>query len=306
MKSGEKVKKQGVWLILFCVLLVVSCTTVSHRGDETVAHRFFDSDDNIPRYVAVLPFLNNSKRESLEVDVRRSFSNQFSSKNFFDFELHEIDASIKALEKIYDRPWRDIPAQDIGRFFNADFLIYGEVVDYRRIYLLVYSQVMLVVNIKMVETADGKVVWEKTVAKKSHEGDVPITPISAVTASLRSGLHMQKEKSEDLIDKTCRFIVSEMPDPKLSVPAGEGIHLFDLQIGSFQDILRAKQLAKEMTLRGYAPRIEKVVLNNVLWHRVLLGPYRPVEAKTAARGFEDRFETKPFMIRHTRQIAVQY
>ncbi len=297
--------RQRLYFILLCFLGFCSCSTVSHKGEEKISHELLRLDDNIPKYVAVLPFLNNTKREALEIDVRRSFYNQFSSKNYYDFELHEVDTSITSLEKIYDKPWRDIPAEDIGKFFNADYLIYGEVVDYKRFFGIIYSQVMLVLNIKMVETTVGEVVWEKTIVKRSHEGDVPITLVAAIMASVRSGLHMKKERSEDVIDSTCRAVVFEMPDPVVSSQPNEGVHLFDLQVASFQDVSRAEDIVKILTLRGYSPRIEKVVLNNVLWHRVLLGPYRPVEAKSAARGFENDFDTKPFMVRHTRKIAVR-
>ena len=47
-------------------------------------------------------------------------------------------------------------AQELGRCFKADYLIYGKVLSTRRLFFIFYSQIALQVDIRLVETRSGR------------------------------------------------------------------------------------------------------------------------------------------------------
>ncbi len=56
----------------------------------------------------------------------------------------------------------------------------------------------------------------KTETKRSHEGGIPVEVWSLMSATVRSGLHMQREKTLDLVERISRDLVAEIPEPAAS------------------------------------------------------------------------------------------
>jgi len=248
-----------------------------------------------------MPFINRTRRVGLDKAVRKSFYSHFSSKNYYDFELNEIDSSLEAVEKLYAEPWRSISPQELGRFFNADFIVFGEVLDYKKIYLGVYSQISLTVKVDMIETREGMLAWAQTLVKRSHQGDVPMNPFAALSASVRSGLHLQEENVEVLTDKLCREIVENIPDQP--PPAKATAFWADVQMASFSDPARASRVEQEFAGKGFRARTEQVRLKDNVWHRVLLGPYINTEAEKLKKTLADDPRFAPILIHHSNMVA---
>ena len=296
--NSNPMKKYTIYRLVqsACVLLLLfACSHLKSKVDENYSLELLGTSGPSAKHVVILPFTNNTSRKGLEADVRKSFYSHFSAKRYYDFELHEIDTSLSVMEKQYSKPWGLVTPQELGRFFNADFLVYGEVCDYNKTYLVLYSQIALTIKVKMVETRTGKTAWTKTVVKRAHQGDFPLNPISAFSTSVRCGLHMQDEKTDDLIDRTCRNIVAEIPEPQ---PSGIQISLIDVQIGSFSEKRRAERLVADLKKKGFSSRIENIYLHKKNWCRVLLGPYRFSDAVSTKQHFMLKTKLTPILIHH--------
>jgi SPOR domain len=176
-------------------------------------------------------------------------------------------------------------------------VIYGKVKDYQELFLGVYSQIALTVEVEMVECRNGKGVWWKTETKRSHDGGIPLEWLSLISATARSGLHLQQEKVLDLVERIGRDLAAEIPEPASS-PGGP--LLVNLQIAAFLERPRATATVEECRRIGFEPRIEEVRIADRTWYRVLLGPYK--EIPTAERDknlIAERTKFQPVFVHHT-------
>jgi hypothetical protein len=254
--------------LLFILLLLSSCTT--SRNFENKGSLRWTAGDKTPKIAVVMPFENYTSEKDIDVLVRKSFYNHFSSKNYHDIELNEVDSVLEILEKTSSQKWRELPASSLCGLFRSDFVIYGRVKEFMKEFFGIYSRISLRVEVEIVEGRSERVVWSSSVIKRSHEGGVPFSLFGIVPAALRSSLHMKKERTLDLIENVNREVVEGIPDPPCPSVAARFI---DIQVASFTDKNRALKTVNELELKGLKPRIETVSLRDRLWHRVLLGPY---------------------------------
>jgi hypothetical protein len=286
------VKLLFISLLLSLLLPLSACLSTATVLEEPVT---FKSTDNSPKRVVIMPFYNRTEKEGLEVTVRESFYNHFSSKNFHDVELHEIDGSIQALEKLYSKPWQDISALELGNFFNADFIIYGDVKIFNKMYLLLYSQMALQLEVTMIDVISGNVCFSKTVEKTLRCGDIPLSPLSVFSVAFRSGLNIKESRIIDLADKVSRAFAESIPEPASSTEEFWGV---TIQIASFAEKERALQTIKELNKKGFALRMEEVVFNNKTWYRIMGGPYLETTAREIKETIADGKRFHPIVI-HT-------
>jgi len=247
--------------------------------------------------VAILPFENLTPEPELEILVRHSFYSHFSPKSYHDVELKEVDRALEIRQRSSAKPWRELSSEELGRLFNADFLIYGKVLDYTKLFMGIYSRITLRVQIEMVECRSGNGVWWKTAVKRSHEGGVPFSLFGAIPDTIRSGMHMGKEKTLNLVDLLTREIVAEIPEPAVG---NSSPYFVDLQIGSFLEKDLAHKAQEGLLAKGFQARIESVNVGERTYHRVLLGPYRGTEEAEAAKSdVIKQFGGRPILIQHT-------
>jgi hypothetical protein len=273
--SRWRLKKGEDFFIILFLLMFPACQSIPFGDDPVVRPLPWDRADASPKRVVILPFENLSTEKDLGLLVREGFYNHFSSKNYLDFELAEVDRALKILERTSSRPWKELPATTLGDFFHADFLIYGKVEWFDKLFLGIYSQIALEVDMKMIKTSDQRVVWTKAITKRSHEGGIPFDFFGIIDATVRSGFHMQNERTLDLIDRINREFVADIPNPP-SPPIAAS--LLEIQVASFKEKERALKILGEFEGKGFKPWIETVSLGDALWHRVIVGPYSNLPA----------------------------
>jgi len=256
---------------LFIIILltaVLSCSVFrSHRATPPPLH--WNKKDKAPTMV-ILPFENNTDETDINVLFRRSFANSMSSRNFRDLKLNDVDAALAILSRSYGKPWRRLTPVNLGKLFHCDYLIYGDVTLFRRLFLGLYAQFAVGVQIRMVETAYGTVVWEKELVQRAHEGGIPISPFGVIPDFLRCSMSLREEQKIALVEKACRELIQEVPNPPKPAVS---VYIVGIQVASFADKSRAIKIMKELKTRGYEARIEKVVLGSKKWFRIIIGPY---------------------------------
>jgi len=254
-------------LLLSLLLSVTACLSTAALHETPIP---FKCTGNSSKRVAILPFHNQTQKKGLEVAVRESFYNHFSSKNFHDVELHEIDGSIQALEKLYAKPWQGISVAELGNFFNADFIVYGDVKIFKKMYLLFYSQMTLQVEVKMIDVISGNVCFSETVEKTLRSGDLPLSPLSIFSIAFRSGLNIKEGRIVNLANRVSRAFAESIPEPASSTEEFLGV---TIQIASFAEKKRALQTIQELEAKGLNLRVEEVIFNNRTLYRIMGGPY---------------------------------
>lgn len=246
-----------------------------------------------PKHIAIMPFENSPGKDHLGALVRSSFYNHFSSKPYVDIELFEVDAQVKTLENAFKKPWQKISSRDIGAFMKADFIIYGEVIDLKKLFLGLYSQQSLSLRIRMVETNSGKTVWSERFVERSHEGDLPLNPFSLIASFFRCGLELRSKETVALIDKACRNLVKRIPEPAVRLKPNSQ---FVLQLASFRTKPKAEKLMKRIRLKGLRPHLKMAAVEKKIWYRVILGPYAVDEAERIKHTVIEDFKLIPVMI----------
>ena len=281
------------WFVPF-LLFCASCS--SQRAIDFTSPAWLPKD-RPPPTVGVMPFDNLTSDEDMGTLVRKSFYNHFSSKNFRDIELTAVDRGLESIQKARSGAWRDVPPETLGRYLHADFVIYGKVKDYQKLFLGIYSQIALTVEVEMVECRSGKGVWWKTETKKSHDGGIPLELLSLISATARSALLMQQERTLDLVERISRDLVAEIPEPAAS-PGGP--LSVDIQIASFLEKSRAASTVEECKRIGFEPRVETVQLTDRTWYRVVLGPYKEIpSAERDKKVITEKTKFQPIFVHHS-------
>jgi TolB-like protein len=276
---------------------ILSCSSFSsQQAIDSVSPAWLPKDGLTPS-VAIMPFDNLTSDEEMGTLVRKSFYNHFSSKNYRDIELSTVDRALESIQKTQAGTWREVPPETLGKYLHTDYVIYGKVKDYQKLFLGVYSQIALTVEVEMVDCRNGKGVWWKTETKRSHDGGIPLEWLSLMSAAARSGLHMQQERTLDLVEKTSRDLVAEIPEPSAS-PGGP--LSVDIQIASFLEKSRATSTVEECKRIGLEPRVETVQLTDRTWYRVVLGPYKEIPAAERDKKLiAERTKFQPIFVHHS-------
>lgn len=277
------------------LLIFLSCASILPKNNDVCSLHWTEKDQG-PKTVVILPFDNNTSEKDVELLARKSFYNYFSSKTYHDFELSEIDRALKSLKDSSSQAWKDLSPVNLGNLFHSDYLIYGRVEEFKKLFLGVYSQIAIKIKIEVVEGRSGKVVCKKTILKRSHDGGIPFNPFGIIPAALRSGLHMKKEKTLALIDRANRELVAQIPDPP-ALPASS--FMVEIQVASFSAKKRAVKTLEKFKNEGLTARIESVILGDSLWYRVIIGPYNKRSEAEKIRNkitLETRFQ--PVFIHH--------
>ncbi len=260
----------GTFLCFFLFVIPLSCASQLTETPVVSSSSGWLEKYPAPPTAVILPFENMTPEKNLAEFVRESFYAHFSTKNYPDIELGEVDRILESHREITSRAWRELSPDDLGALFHTDLLIYGKVLGYKRYFAGVYSQMALEVGIEIVECKTGEGVWRKTLIKRSHDGGIPFNPLEMIPASIRSGYHLRKEGTIILVDRAIREIVGDIPNPP---PIGISPFSVEIQVASFLEGDLAEEAMKGLQQRGLAVRIETASLKGHIWHRLLLGPY---------------------------------
>jgi len=255
--------------LILCAHLLSCGPAYMPLGDGLSAPEWTKNGEN-PKTVAVLPFLNDTDETGLENLVRESFYSHLSALNYYDLELGRVDSTLKIIEKNASQPWRNKTPAELGEILQADLIVFGKVKSFKKYFLGIYSQIALEVEVEMVECKTGEGRWQKTLIERSHDGGIPFDLLGIAPAAVRSGMHLTKERTVDLVEKLNRNLVAQIPNPP-SPPASPTV--IEVQVASFLDRALAEKSVKKIQAQGMNPLIKEVKLGENLWHRIVLGPF---------------------------------
>ena len=237
--------------------------------------------------MCVLPFANQTEQEELAERVRRRFAGHLSVKRFSDSELYEIDAALTQLGS----GWRNLAPQELGKALGCDALAYGTLTNSRRLYLLIYSQLSVGGEIRVIDVASGQTLVDDRHVSTLHLGGSLLSPFSILHSAISSlqnfgGAQLGKavdelglqlaEKVPDLPTDPLApaFVLSAPADGPLPVPpAVQSANRYHVQVAAFQSAVEADKTAALLGAQGYQSVVEPSVDVNHTWHRVSVGSY---------------------------------
>jgi len=288
----------SIFKIFVSCILLIACSACSllnifQQDRCNVKQSLFISSGLDPKHIAIMPFENSSGKDHIGVQVRSSFYNHFSSKPYVDIELFDVDTQIEKLENFFKKPWQKLSSRQIGSFMKADYIIYGEVVNFKKLFLGIYSQQALSLRIRLVDVNSGRTVWSENFVECSRECDLPLNPFSLIASFFRCGLELRSKETVALIDKACRNLVKSIPEP---VGRLKPSNQFVLQLASFMSKPNAEKLMKRVRLKGLWPHLKIAAVEKKSWYRVVLGPYAVDEVERIKHMVKEDFKLTPIVI----------
>ena len=138
---------------------------------------------NPPERIAVLPFVDHGNAQ-YRVDkialtrrterqqeewawiyanrLRRSITGQLAEREFTLVPLPEIDVTLRDHGIDNWKKLMAVPPQDLGRWLDADTVVYGEVLHYDAYYAFLFSGWDVGVKVQLVSTQDGQQLFESS------------------------------------------------------------------------------------------------------------------------------------------------
>jgi TolB-like protein len=287
-------KQYHLYFIFLWLSVALSCTSIrpSHEQKTPLP---WPHKDKSPALV-ILPFENTTEEKDLNNIFRQSLANDLSEINYRNLKLSEVDEALAILERSFKEKWQDLSPVTLGKLFRCNYLMYGEATKYKMLFLGVYAQVAIGVHIKLVETVHGTTIWERELVKRAHDGGIPFSLFNIIPEFLRCSMHIKEETKISLVEKACRELAAEIPNPPKPAVS---VFIVEIQVASFTDKNRAVKIMKKLKSKGYDAHIEKVMFSNGAWYRIILGPYYDKqEAIISKRRIEKDPRFQPFFIHY--------
>jgi len=251
---------------------ILSCAHSTPKVIETPSFNQWLYGSNSPKVIAILPFSNETEVEGLNQLVRESFYEYFSVRSFHDVEIEEIDTTIEILEETEGKDFHKIQPKKLGEFLRCDALVYGKVKRFKRIFLLIYAQTLIEIEIRILEAQSGKELWKYSLTERFHEGGVPTGPFGVIPTVIRTTYSLRDSKRNRDIDAFCKDFVSRIPEFQ-HIQAKRTDEFCDVQLASFKLKEDALHISSRISQHGYKPFLREIRNNDEIWYRVLVGPF---------------------------------
>ena len=221
-----KILSKVSWLgILLVMISIQSCVVATETTVITPMIRDLFQGKSIvdpymeghrPVTVAVLPFIDQSRKKEGAVAVRKGFYNHFSSLPFKDMELQRVDnllskANLGDTEALYKTS-----PQELGKLLNVDAVVFGEISNFDKLFAVMYSQVAVGAEIKMYDTKTGNFLWSGQHTVRIHEGGLSVTPFGIIATVIATAMNVRDIQLLRACDDLFRDMVKTIPVPTIA------------------------------------------------------------------------------------------
>ena len=198
---------------------------IETHGRKTWFDRLFEADpggvsfvvagdyqERPPRKIAVLPFANEGKgsylinkvpvktpdKEGLKRwswthanRVRRALAGDLATREFIIVPLLTVDGVLTNRGITDGDQLNAVPPEELGRWLDADTVVYGELLSYEAYYALLVSSWKVSARVRMVSTEDGHEIFSCTDSRYSSTVNPAIDPIDIGINSVLSLVHLR-------------------------------------------------------------------------------------------------------------------
>ncbi|CAK0778079.1 putative NosD domain-containing protein [Gammaproteobacteria bacterium] len=224
MVIGVTMAKNFWVLVVLGLMVVVSITACapSNTGPEAIS----TPDSPFPHRVAVLPFTTTLADASAASTVRRVFYNFFSSLNYYDVELGNIDETLRKHDLYTAAAHPDAQQRKmICQYLGVDALISGEVTAFGKQYALIYTNTEASLKTALTRCDDGAVFWKMEHTVQERDGDVPLSLPGIAISLVGTFLSHIKASTIQVSARLASEMVATIPNPSYLAEAPPKITL---------------------------------------------------------------------------------
>ncbi len=207
--------------VLFAAALLAGCAvstdnTVMGGSAETTgkAESQQKSESNLPRTVAVLPFINKTGSEFAYTVVRRTMVNHFSTKNYRMLHWRDVDSRLTLAGLDGAAAVKEKSSEELRAILGVDGLLYGGITHYNKTFAGIYAQIAVGVELRFLNAKD-EVIWEVKDVQRSHAGGLSTNPVGLIMNALVAAKHLYGDINlYRAADELGRDLAKEMPEPQ--------------------------------------------------------------------------------------------
>ncbi|MCK4469532.1 MAG: DUF799 family lipoprotein [Desulfobacterales bacterium] len=209
-------------IIIFVSLYLTGCVVAGKKtaiiSDIKIAFKGTYKVDpymekHMPRTVAVLPFIDESKSQKGAEVVRRGFYNHVSSLPYKDMELFRVDHLLRKAGLADPVDIYKTPPEKFKEILNVDAVIFGTISNFDKLFAGIYSQVSVGAEIKMYDT-QGHSLWTGKHVARIHEGGISTTPVGIVASIIAAAMNVRDIQLLRACDDLFRDMVKTIPAMK--------------------------------------------------------------------------------------------
>ena len=146
--------------------------------------------------------------------TRKSVYGVLSAKNYQDIELARVDFKANELG--------GYAAESLLQSLDCDALLQGEVLTFKNDYFVTYSVTTVELELTLVNRS-GAVLWNARHAASSHEGAMPLSPLSILSGIFTATTNQQDEVGFQMVDAAARRLLKTLPDRPVQNSADDAI-----------------------------------------------------------------------------------
>lgn len=165
------------------------------------------AEDKIPRSIAVLPLLNETKEDIASHLLRSVIQNHFSSKNFQLVNWQEVDRQLS----YSDNPTK-LDTQQAISTLGVDAVVVGKVKKFNLLHAGIYAEISMTVELSLVNASD-EVLWETTENVTTRAGGVSTSPWGLLLNAATATLHLSEKNMLAAADELGRSLAVQIPQP---------------------------------------------------------------------------------------------
>jgi hypothetical protein len=197
-----------------------------------------DYQERPPRKIAVLPFLDKGEgsylinKVSLKTRneeernrwswshanrVRRAVAGELGTREFIIAPLLEVDAVLASHGITDGEKLNAVPPDKLGRWLDADTVVYGELLNYEAYYAFLASSWKVSARVRMVLTKDRHEIFSCTETRYSSTVTPVIDPIDIGINSVLSLIHLRDITLARTEYEVGREIVNHLPKARRNI-----------------------------------------------------------------------------------------
>jgi hypothetical protein len=197
-----------------------------------------DYQERPPREIAVLPFVDKGEgsflinkipgktRDRKELNewswthanrVRRAFAGELGTREFTILPLLMVDAVLANRGIIDGDKLNAVPPEELGRWLDADTVVYGELLSYEAYYGFLVAAWEISARVRMVSTIDGHEIFSCTDHRFSSAFNPAIDPLDMVINSVASLIKLRDIELVRTEYEVGREIVIRLPTAQRNI-----------------------------------------------------------------------------------------
>ncbi len=103
-----------------------------------------------------------------------------------------------------------------GKILNVDAVVFGTISDFDKLFAVIYSNVSVGAEIRMVDTRTGKLLWSGQHVTRIHEGGISTNPIGLIATVIATAMNIRDIQLLRACDDLFRDMVKTIPTPTIA------------------------------------------------------------------------------------------